>query len=81
LGDIPALLSWGTDAHISFQDLVWNALAPNAAVYEMYMIDPNSDKESNIQIIKVNPEAYKKADVITPNSGAVMEDSVKVVIK
>jgi len=70
LGDVPILLAWGTDAHISFQDLVWNALAPKAIVYQLYAIDPTKSGNENDKIIKINPEVYKKADVVTPNSGA-----------
>lgn len=69
LGDMPVLLSWGTDAHISYQDLVWDALAPNAIVYQLYAIDPINDEDENNRIIKIDPEIYKKSDVITPNSG------------
>lgn len=69
LANMPVLLSWGSDAHISFQDLVWDALAPNAIVYELYAVDPVKDNVENNKIIKVNIETYKKEDVITPNSG------------
>lgn len=68
-GDTPELLSWGTDAHISFQDLVWDALAPNAIVYQLYATDPVRLLDEDKKIIKVSPEVYKKSDVITPNSG------------
>lgn len=71
LGEVPVLFSWGTDAHISFQDLVWNALASNAIVYELYAINPKKQGDNNNQIIKINPEIYKKTDVITPNAGAI----------
>lgn len=74
LGNMPVLLSWGTDAHISFQDLVWDALVPNAIVYELYSTDPISRQDTD-KIVKVNPETYKKSDVITPNSGR--DSSVK----
>lgn len=69
LGNVPVLLSWGADAHISFQDLVWDALVPNAIVYQLYATDHVNTKKDNDKIVKVNPEIYKKSDVITPNSG------------
>jgi hypothetical protein len=70
LGDVPILLSWGTDAHISFQDLVWDTLAQKAIVYQLYAIDPIKSGDENNKIIKINPEVYKKMDVISPNAGA-----------
>lgn len=73
LGDTSILISWGTDAHISFQDLVWDALASNAVIYQLYAIDPRALEDERNQIIKINPEIYKKADVITPNAGTVFE--------
>ena len=78
LGDVPVLLSWGTDAHISFQDLVWDALAPNAIVYQLYAIDPTRNGDENNKIIKINLEVYKKADVITPNSGRFSSSKVRI---
>lgn len=81
LGDVSVLLSWGTDAHISFQDLVWDALAPNAVVYQLYAIDPKKHEDNNNQILKINPEIYKKADVITPNAGAMSRGKVRVLNK
>lgn len=81
LGDVSVLLSWGTDAHVSFQDLVWDALAPNAVVYQLYSIDPKKQEDNNNQIIKVNPEVYKKADVITPNAGAMARGKARVFSK
>ncbi len=77
LGDVSVLLSWGTDAHISFQDLVWDALAPNAVVYQLYANDPNKTNDANNKIIKVNPEMYKKVDVVIPNAGRASEDKYK----
>jgi len=67
-GNAPVLLSWGSDAHITFQDLVWDALVPNAVVYALYKTDPLGQKYTD-KVIKIYPETYKKSDVITPNSG------------
>jgi hypothetical protein len=75
LGNVSVLLSWGTDAHINFQDLVWDALAPNAIVYQLYAINPNESDDANNKIIKVNPELYKKVDVVIPNTGRMSEES------
>lgn len=80
LGDVDILLSWATDAHISFQDLVWQGLAPNAVVYEFYAIDPTKSDDENNKIIKINPEVYKKQDVIVPNSGRSLEWRYKRVL-
>jgi hypothetical protein len=77
LGDVSVLLSWGTDAHISFQDLVWDTLAPNAIVYQLYAHDPNKNDDANNKIIKVNPEVYKKVDVVIPNAGRASEGQYK----
>lgn len=77
LGDVSVLLSWATDAHISFQDLVWDALAPNAIVYQLYANDPNKTNDVNNKIIKVNPEIYKKVDVVIPNAGPASEAQYK----
>jgi hypothetical protein len=79
LGDVDILLSWGTDAHISFQDLVWDALAPKSIVYQFYAIDPIKSDDENNKIIKINPKEYKKDDVIVPNSGRASEDQVKLI--
>jgi hypothetical protein len=50
---------------------VWDALAQNAIVYQLYAIDPAKfSKDENNKIIKINPEVYKKVDVISPNTGA-----------
>ena len=82
LGDVSVLLSWGTDAHINFQDLVWDALAPNAIVYQLYAIDPRKQgDDTNNQIIKINPEIYKKADVITPNAGRMATGKIRILSK
>ncbi len=80
LGDVSVLLSWGTDAHISFQDLVWDALAKKAIVYQLYATDPIKLDDETKQIIKVNPEVYKKVDVITPNSGKESEKKYKRIL-
>jgi hypothetical protein len=79
LGDVPVLLSWGTDAHISFQDLVWDALASNAIVYQLYEIDPiaHDNRDNNNKIIKISPEIYKKTNVIVPNAVRVSESQYK----
>jgi hypothetical protein len=80
LRDVAVLLSWGTDAHISFQDLVWDALAPNAIVYQFYPIDPAKSDDENKKIIKINPEVYKKEDVVVPNSGRVSDGFYKKIL-
>lgn len=80
LGDKPVLLSWGTDAHISFQDLVWDALAPNAIVYQLYATNPTELSDENDQIIKVNPEEYKKTDVVIPNAGKSSDAEYKRIL-
>jgi len=77
LGDVPVLLSWGTDAHISFQDLVWDALASNAIVYQLYAVDPKEQSDKNNKIIKIIPDTYKKEDVVIPNAGRGSEDKYK----
>ena len=80
LGDAAILLSWGTDAHISFQDLVWDVLAPNAIVYQFYAIDPTKSDDENNKIIKINPEVYKQEDVVVPNSGGFLGDLYKRIL-
>lgn len=80
LGDIAALLSWGTDAHISFQDLVWGALASNAIIYQFYAIDPTKSGDENNKIIKINRDVYKKQDVVVPNSGRESEAQYKRIL-
>jgi len=80
LGKVPVLIGLGIDPHISFQDLVWDTLKPNALVYTLYHHDPLQDKDTSV-IGKVNITQYKKANVITPNSGAIdLKEGYKKVI-
>jgi hypothetical protein len=81
LGDVPVLLSWASDAHISFQDLVWDAIVPNAIIYQLYAFDPEKRDNKNNKIIKINPEIYKKSDVVTPNAAIAIEGKVRVSTK
>ena len=55
------------DPHIAFQDLVLHTLSNNPVVYTLQHPNPTI-RESRIKRIDI--DAYKNADVVTPNSGA-----------
>lgn len=64
-------IKWYTDPHLVFQDFVLNATKPGAIIYELYKVDPISEKA---EIVHIDPKAYLTEDVISNNLGRYLTE-------
>ncbi len=71
-------MRYWADAHMQFQDLVWNTLAERPVVYTLaqqdsvhFTIEPQPDTST---IRKIDINTYKNEDVITPNYGTYLSN-------
>jgi hypothetical protein len=69
-------ISWYTDPHLTFQDLVRNGTVSGAIIYELYYSDSISynDDEARATIEKVIPREYLQQDVVTTNLGRYLTE-------
>ena len=66
-------IGYFSDPHVFFQDFAWEASAENSIIYTLAQQDPlyfkTVPQPDTSKIVKIDVDAYKKQDVITPNVG------------
>ena len=65
LNNSKILLSFGSDAYISFQDLIIESLAPQNLVYTLDTKDQTIQSKNDDVVTKINTTEYKKIDIVT----------------